>query len=459
MSPDAELPSRRWAVVGGGLLGMALARGLREAGHDVDLYEAREGLGGLADAWSLGDARWDRHYHVLLESDLSTIGLIRELDLGDHIQWQRTRTGFFSDGRLHSMSNALEFLLFPPLDLVSKVRLALTILVCSRIRDGRSLEKVPVSEWLTRWSGRRAFETMWKPLLQAKLGAQYEHASASFIWAIIRRMYSARRQGAKTERLGYLREGYGVVQERLGEDLRARGVRVALGTRVTKVERTDTGQRVLLGDGTKLDYDRVVLTLPAPWVARICSDLGADERRRLEAIRYQGVVCESYLLRQPLSPYYVTNITDAWVPFTGVIEMTALVPKETFAGRSLVYLPRYVPPDDPLFECSDEELRGESLDALERMYPHFDRSQVEAHRVSRARHVLAISTLDYSASMPPVRTSSPGLFSVGAAHINNGTLNVDETLQLAARTLPELLDSTDAEARHRSGQAPLGLAS
>ena len=38
-----------------------------------------------------------------------------------------TKTGFYTDGKLYSMSNSLEFLRFPPLGLLSKLRLGATI--------------------------------------------------------------------------------------------------------------------------------------------------------------------------------------------------------------------------------------------------------------------------------------------------------------------------------------------
>ncbi len=77
--------------------------------------------------------------------------------------------------------------------------------------------------------------------------------------------------------------------------------------------------------------------------------------------------------------------------------------------------------------------------ALLRMYPHLDRSDVLGFRVSRVRYVLAISTLDYSEHLPPMKTSIPGLHIVNSAHIVNGTLNVNETIQLAEKAAAELL--------------------
>jgi len=55
----------------------------------------------------------------------------------------------------------------------------------------------------------------------------------------------------------------------------------------------------------------------------------------------------------------VTNITDTWVPFTGVIEMSALVDKKNFKDSALIYLPKYLAPNDPMFSKSDEEIELE----------------------------------------------------------------------------------------------------
>jgi protoporphyrinogen oxidase len=150
-------------------------------------------------------------------------------------------------------------------------------------------------------------------------------------------------------------------------------------------------------------------------------------------VRYQGIVCASLLTRAPLGGFYVTNVTEPWVPFTGVIEMSALVERAQFGGDCLVYLPRYLDPDDPAFAWSDDEVRGRFLPALERIFPGFRQDDVLAFRVSRVRQVFALPTLGYSSRLPPMTTSVPGLHIVNSAHILNGTLNVNETLALAER--------------------------
>jgi protoporphyrinogen oxidase len=143
-------------------------------------------------------------------------------------------------------------------------------------------------------------------------------------------------------------------------------------------------------------------------------------------------------MRCPLSDFYVTNITDE-SPFTGVIEMTAMVDKKEFGRNSLVYLPKYVSPDDELFERSDDEIRESFLTGLEKMYPRFKRKDVLEFKVSKVRQVFPLPELNYCASLPAMKTSVEGAYVVNSSHIVNGTLNVNETVALAERFFRDAL--------------------
>ncbi len=429
-----------WGIVGGGILGMTLALRLAQQGKNVTLFEKADHFGGLASTWYIGDVQWDRHYHVTLLSDTRLRSLLTELGLETEMEWVITRTGFYTDGKLYSMSNAIEFLRFPPLGLIDKIRLAFTIIYASKIKNWRDLEKIPVTDWLKKWSGKHTFDKIWLPLLRAKLGENYQKASASFIWAIIARMYAARRTGLKKEMFGYVRGGYAQIIERFAEVLTEKNVTLKLNHSLSKVESgADQKINIHFENGQQETFDRVIVTTAAPIAAQVCAGLTQTEISKLKGIEYQGIICASLLLKKSLSPFYVTNITDTWVPFTGVIEMSALVDRKHFGGNALVYLPKYVVPDDPAFALSDAELEEKFVSALIQMYPHFERSDVLAFRVSRVKYVLAISTLNYSDIIPPIPTSIRGLYIINSAHIANGTLNVNESIQLAEKAVSEVL--------------------
>jgi len=431
--------SQRWAVLGGGLLGMTLALRLAQHGHKVTLYESAPQLGGLASAWALGDVVWDRHYHVTLLSDQHIRSVLRELQLDDEMCWTTTRTGFYTGGELYSMSTALDFLRFPPLGLLDKARLAATILHASRIKNWEKLEEVTVTEWLSRWSGVKTFEAIWLPLLRAKLGNNYRKASAAFIWSIIVRMYAARAAGMKQELFGYMPGGYARTLSVFEQALLDAGVEIRYSQAARRVQAHGEGVIIETDQGSDV-VDFAAVTIAAPLVPSICPDLTPNEKQVLTSIEYQGIVCASVLLNEPLSPFYITNITEEWVPFTAVIEMSALVDRSHFGGKSLIYLPKYLDPNDPDFRLSDDEFKERFFNALTRMYPHFDRADVCSFRVSRVKYVFPISTLNYSRHVPPMRTSIPNVYVVNSSQIVNGTLNANETVQLAERAARELVD-------------------
>lgn len=438
--------SEHVGIVGGGMLGLSLADRLGKQGHRVTVLEAAPQLGGLAAAWSVGDVTWDRFYHVILLSDSHTHALLADLGLDRDFIGVETKTGFYTDGRLYSMSNSIEFLKFPPLGLVSKLRLGGTIFHASRVTNWKALERISVVEWLTKWSGRRTVEKIWLPLLRAKLGDSYRDASAAFIWATIQRMYAARRSGMKKELFGYVRGGYARIVDRFAEVLADRGVELRTNAAVRRIDSpAGVGPRVELASGEVVRFDQVICTAVPPLATKLMPDLTEPEHALLNGVKYQGIVCASVLLKNPLDRFYVTNITDHWAPFTGVIEMSALVDRSEFGGHCLVYLPKYVAPDDPVMTEPDESIRERFLAALERMYPHFQQSDVLAFQVARVKHVFPIPTLNYSERLPPMPTSLPGVFLVNSAHIVNGTLNVNETLQLAERAAATVTEGRSAE--------------
>ena len=450
--PIGEPKPQSWAVVGGGFLGITLALRLRQAGHDVTLIEAAPELGGLAAPWEIGNLTWDKHYHVTLMSDLRTRALLGECGLEDEMRWVETKTGFYTDGKLYSMSDTLEFLRFPPLRLIDKLRLGATIFYASKIKDPTALEQINVCDWLRKLSGRRTFEKIWLPLLRAKLGPNYDRVSASFIWAIIARMYAAKKGGLKKEMFGYLPGGYERFIDKLGTQLKSSGIMIRTGSPVDSIiQDPETGQQVINGH---LRFDQVAVTLPAKPALQICAhQLDPVQRAQHEAIEYQGIICASALLKKPLAGYYVTNITDP-APFTAVIEMTALVEPDQLKGHHLVYLPKYVPrDDDESFGRSDDEIESEFTDALLGMYPHLTRGDITAFKISRARDVLALATENYSAKLPPITSQTGNLHLINSSHIVNGTLNINETIQLAEQAAEQHKDTPSQTRAARSEPA------
>jgi len=434
------MESKKWGIVGGGIMGMTLAHRLSQQGHKVTIFEAAPELGGLVSPWKMDDVEWDKFYHVILLSDERTRTILKDIDLDDKIEWVETKTGFYINGKLYSMSDTIEFLKFPTLNLIDKFRLGLTILVASRIKNWKKLEKIPVTTWLKKWSGSNTYNKIWLPLLKVKLGESYDRTSAVFIWATIQRLYGARRSGLKKEMFGYVPGGYKTVIQSFKKTLIDEGVEIKTGHTAKEVKTSVNNKpAVILNDNAIHEFDEVIVTLPSSIAARLCKGLSENETRRLNDIEYLGVICVAVLLDKSISNFYITNITDSRFPFTGVIEMSALVNKDYLGGKALVYLPKYVVSTDPLLDQSDEEIKNYFIDNFKKMYPWLTDDNIKFVGVARAKHVMTVARLNYSELLPDIKTSIPNVYIVNTSNIKDGTLNVNETVRVAETKLEEIL--------------------
>ncbi|MDP4283523.1 MAG: NAD(P)/FAD-dependent oxidoreductase [Bacteroidota bacterium] len=435
------MESRKWGIVGGGIMGMTLALRLTQQGHKVVLFEAAPEIGGLVSPWKMGNAEWDKFYHVILLSDFRTRNILKEIGLEETIEWVETKTGFYMNGKLYSMSDTIEFLKFPTLNLFDKFRLGLTIIIASRIKNWKRLEKIPVTTWLKRWSGSRTYRKIWLPLLRAKLGESYQKTSAVFIWATIQRLYGARRSGLKKEMFGFVPGGYKNVIQAFKQKLISEGVEIKTNYAAKEIKTSGNDRKSISFTNEKNEeFDEVIVTLPSPLASRLCSELPKTEIQKLNDIEYLGVICVAVLLDKSISQFYITNITDSNIPFTGIIEMTALVDKKYLEGNALVYLPKYVVASDPLFNQSDEEIKDYFIVNFKKMYPWLSDTNIKFAGVARAKHVITVAKLNYSESLPDVKTSIPGLYIINTSHIKDGTLNVNETVRVAETKLEEILN-------------------
>jgi protoporphyrinogen oxidase len=418
----------RIGIIGGGLMGLALAERLGAVGHRVSVYERSGQPGGLATWHDFGPFVWDRFYHVILPSDAALVEFVRRIGLGDRLQWRPARTGFYVDREFHPLSSGLDFLRFPLLGLWSKLRLAATILYCSRIRDWKPLESTTVEEFLVRLSGRATFEKMWKPLLLAKLGENYRRVSAVFIWTYVKRLFSARDSSAHEGSLGYVSGGYRVVFGRLLERISETGGMVRLGVEVESVRpRQDGGIEVAAG-GAKTAFDKVIFTGPVN-VLRAVADPALVHVPAQGDVEYLGVVCMALVTSKPLCPWYILNVADERVPFTGVIGMSSLVDTSETSGLYLTYLPKYVLSGDAALARPDEELKAEFMAGFRRMFPDFPESAITGIHINRAAKVQPLQVTGYSRLVQPPRTRHADFYVVNSAQFVNNTLNNNEVIR------------------------------
>lgn len=417
----------RVGIVGGGLMGMALARKYVADGHEVTVVEYADQVGGLATWSDFGGFDWDRFYHVILPSDQNLIGFLNELEMVNDLEWHRTYTGFFVDEKLHSISSNFEFLKFPLLSFFSKIRLGFTMLYASRINSWKPLESITCEEWLRKISGNENVEKLWKPLLLAKLGPSYSRVSAVFIWSYIKRMFSARDKSASAEHLGHVRGGYKSIFEKINDGIVKNGGRVLLQETVMRVSAGDSGISIHTPQRL-LTFDEVVCTSPVNVLEKVIDDELLSVEKVRGGVEYLGVVCVVLVTRKPITNYYVVNIADETIPFTGLIGMSNVVDTKNTNGYHLTYLPRYLLSTDPEIDRPDSYFEETFLAGVVRMFPDFPIDDVVSVHVNRAVKVQPLQVLNYSTMVPSVTTNDPRLHVLNTSQFVNATLNNNEVI-------------------------------
>jgi protoporphyrinogen oxidase len=429
-------------IVGGGILGLTLAHELIKRGEQVRVWERSDSLGGLMGRTSLpelGDVSCDRYYHAILSSDHTLMALLDEVGLRSRLRMVATKMGFYHSGRSYPMSTPLEFLRFPPLGMIDRLRLAYTILACRQIKDWRALEQIPVETWLARLSGPRTLRHIWAPLLRAKFDGDISQVPATYIWSRLVRTTDTRTKGGSQEQMCYLPGGYQELIDALATVVRARNGIITTGASVDQLQ--VTGGRVvgLVVDGQPIESDHVILTTQTPIARRLLPPEAASVSARWGKLEdFLGIVCMLLVLRRSLTPYYTLNITDARIPFTGVIETTNLIDPAHVGGQHLVYLPKYVASGSPYASMPDDELRAAFLGYLRQMFPDLRDDQIAAVRIGRERYVEPLHPVGATDRIPGLTSEVAGLYLANTGQIYPQLTNGESVCAFAAHVSGEV---------------------
>jgi len=291
-------------IIGGGIMGLTLAYRLSNAGHTVHVLEAAPQVGGLSTWFDYGDFIWDKYYHVILQSDQHLLGLIEELQLNDQLCWTPTKTGFLWKGKHHSMSNYLEFLSFPVLNLFQKGRLAAGILYSRYLKDPSLLECISAKEWLKIVFGKKVYEAIWDPLLESKFGTLKDKVPATIIWATINRYHSTRSKKDGKEWMGHLKHtGLKALLEALTKQIENKNGQVHTDFKINKI---DHEKRVTVhSEKAPMHFDHLISTIPTKSFNALAPDL-QQHFHQPYVPQFLGVIRLALVLKNSLSPYYVT---------------------------------------------------------------------------------------------------------------------------------------------------------
>ena len=207
------------AIVGAGLAGLSAAVDLVDAGHQVDLYEARPFLGGKVGSWvDEGGNHIEMGLHVFFFNYANLFALMRKVGAIDNLL-PKDHTHLFvnTGGDLRELDfrfalgapfNGLKaFFTTPQLDWIDKLRNALALGTSPIVRglvdyEGamktiRALDRISFQEWFVGHGGsEQSIKRMWNPIAYALGFIDCEAISARCMLTIFM-MFASKTEASK----------------------------------------------------------------------------------------------------------------------------------------------------------------------------------------------------------------------------------------------------------------------
>ncbi|WP_078864190.1 NAD(P)/FAD-dependent oxidoreductase [Streptomyces sp. AcH 505] len=418
----------RIVVLGAGPMGLAAAQRAASLGHQVDLLEAGDKVGGMAAHFDFDGLSIERFYHFVCKSDTPTFALMEELGIADKMRWVSTSMAYYTHGKVHKWGDPISLLLYPDLTLIEKIRTGLQMFLTTRTGDFSRIEHLTSRQWIEAGSGKSVYDKMWKRLQELKFYQFADQVSASWIATRIKRIGNSRKSIFQ-EQLGYIDGGSETLVEAVADDIRRKGGLIHLNTPAHRV--AIRGGRVTAVETVGKEYaaDAVISTVPIPLVNNLVPDLPQDWKDKYAAIRNIGVVCLLFKLRKSVTPHFWLNIVANDIDIPGLIEFSNLRP----VGETVVYVPYYMPISQPKWAWTDQQFIDEAFTYIKRVNPGICDGDLIVAKVGRLRYAQPICEPNFADKLPPVQTPIGGLQVADTCYYYPEDRGIAESIRLGRR--------------------------
>lgn len=419
---------QRIAVLGAGPMGLAVAYQLARDGHHPVVFEADDRVGGMTATFDFGGLDIERYYHFHCISDHAFLKVLDELGLSDRMRWVETKMGYWYLNRLQAWGNPIALLRFKGLGFLAKFRYGLHAFLSTKRDDWRPLDHVEATGWIRRWVGEEAWEVLWRRLFDYKFYNHSDNLSAAWIWSRIRRIGRSRYNLFK-EKLGYLDGGSSTLLQALKADIEKHGGEFHLKSPVSEVRIVDGVVKGVVSAGEYHAFDKVISTVPLPYVPRIMPGLPENILRQYGDLKNIAVVCVIVKLRRSLTENFWLNTNDPEMDIPGLVEYTNLRPLD----HHVVYVPFYMPGEHVKFSDEDHVFLEKVRRYLRKINPRLTDDDFIDMRASRYRHAQPICDPGYLEKLPPVQLPVQGLWVADTSYYYPEDRGISESIDFGRK--------------------------
>lgn len=375
-------------ILGGGVAGLATGLELRRRGWPVTILERADKVGGLARTVVHDGFRFDVGGHRFHSHNPRLLRWLKEL-LGDDLLRVPRRSHIYLQGQFipYPLQFPQALGIFSPLQLG---RVLGSYLAAQARRAVAPHEAASFEEWVVRRFGRALYEIYFKPYTEKVWGIPCDRLSADWaaqrislpsLLAAVRRALWAGRRPPPTivSEFYYPRYGFGMIPERMAQEVRRLGGEIITRATVTELRPSGPGYAVRYKRGGSMECvegGRVVSTIPLGALLSALPGEGTEisstkttgnsTPAEFDSLDYRDLICLFLAVDRPQvsrdhwtyfpQPELVFGRTHEprnWSAALAPEGMTSLV-AEIFTGRS-----------EATWQEADEALAQKAIDQLE----------------------------------------------------------------------------------------------
>lgn len=411
------------AVIGAGPMGLAVAYQLAQKGLNPIVFETDDRVGGMAACFNFNGLEIERYYHFHCISDAAFLRIIYELGIQEKMHWVNTKMGFWFRGKLHPWGDPIALLRFPGLSLVAKIRYGLHAYLATKREDWRPLDRLSAIDWIRSRVGKEAYEVLWSKLFDYKFYDYSNNISAAWIWSRIRRIGRSR-YNLFREKLGYLEGGSSTLLNAMATEIHNKGGKIRLGMPVQKVVIEHGQIRGLTINGELEEFDKIVSTVPMPYLTKLIPDLPMEILEKLQLLKNIAVVCVIVKLRRSVTQNFWLNINDPEMDIPGIIEYSNLMP----LSHHVVYVPFYMPGEHEKFTEPDSKFLDKVKLYLRKINPKLTDQDFIDLRVNRYRYAQPICEPGHLNNLPALALPVKGLWAADTSYYYPEDRGISESI-------------------------------
>ncbi|HEY9630159.1 MAG TPA: 9,9'-di-cis-zeta-carotene desaturase [Coleofasciculaceae cyanobacterium] len=448
----------RVAIVGAGLAGLAAAVELVDAGHEVEIFEARSFVGGKAGSWIDAEGNHiEMGLHVFFNNYNNLFALLRHVGTfeallpKEHVHNFVNRGGeigkldfrFLLGAPFHGLK---AFFTTGQLTIKDKIQNAIA-LGTSPIVPGlvsydaamkmiRNLDRISFADWFRSHGGsQHSLERMWDPIALALGFIDTEQISARCMLTIFM-MFAAKTEASRLNMLAGSPDEY--IHKPILQYLEARGAKIHTRrqTRQILFEERDgqtqvTGLVVANGDGDEaIAADIYLAACDIPGIHRLLPQEWRkwkefDNIYKLEAVpvvtvqlRFDGWVTEMQDAEQRKQLDHAAGMDNllysADADFSCFADLALTSPKDYYREGQGSLMQVVLTPGDPFVKMSNEEIAQHALRQLHELFPSSRELNMTWFSVVKLAQSLYRENPGMDLYRPAQKTPIPNFFLAGS---------------------------------------------